>query len=406
MQAAGDRSHPAWLVARQFGVRGMTALKFMLGARLLGPGAIGLVGVALFSVAIGDAASDTGLGEAIVQREAVIDRDEAGAVWTLQLARGLALGALLAVATPWICAYFRVPQALPLLFVAVATLLPGNTLNPGIHLAQRNRDFRLLTLSALVGGVLDLTCGIGLVLGGVGPVGLLIGTLVAACWTSLVSWTWCRIPLAPTLRWGKIRSLTGFGKWVWSTSILTLVLNQADKVIIARLLGPVELGLYQVATKLAQLALVDTAGLFGQYLYPTVAQVYRGSAQAARQYVVRMLRRYLVGMALIAAMLAIFAAPLIGHVFGHAWAGAAPMLRLLAAIGLINALIVVLVVYLRATGRPRWVSHVVTLQLVVMLTAIAPLYRALAVTGLLLALMLSAAVAAGALAWAAFRQER
>ncbi len=402
-QALQDRSHPAWLALRQFGVRGITALKFVLGARLLGPGAIGVVGVALLSLAVTEAMSDTGLSEAVVQRVQLLQRDEAGAVWTLQLARGVGLGALLAVLSPWICAYFRVPQAQPLMLLAALTLVPRNAVNPGYILAHRARDFRTLAWVSLVAGMLDLVVGIGAVLAGSGAIGLLLGTLLDDICILLVSWTIFRMALAPNLRWRSISSLTGFGKWVWSTSVLTLLVHQMDKVVIARLLGPVELGLYQVAQKLAQLALVDTAGLFGQYLYPTLAQINRQSAAAARSYMARLVRRYAPGMALAAALLSLLAGPLVALTFGPRWSAAIPMLRLLAGYGLANGLLIVLVVYVRAIGHPRWVSQAALLQLLVMSAAMAPLYLELAVSGVALALILATSSAVLALAWAAWR---
>ena len=398
-----DRAHPAWLVVRQTGVRGMTAIKFIAGALLLGPGGIGLVVVALFSLAITEAMSDTGLSEAVVQRADTLDRDEAGAVWTLQLARGLGLGLLLAAASPLICRYFRVPQAQPLMLLAALTLVPRNALNPGIVLVQRARDFRLLALALLAGGVLDLVVGIGLVLAHGGAVGLLVGTVVADVWIALLSWTRCRMPLRPNLRWKSIGSLTAFGKWVWSTSVLTLLVHQADKVVVARLLGPVELGLYQVAQKLAQLVMVDTAGLFGQYLYPTLAQLHRDSGSAARDYMLRLLRRYVPGMAMVAALLALLAGPLIALGFGPRWLAAVPLLRVLAGYGLANGLLIVLVAYLRATGHPRWVSDAAVLQLFVMGVAMGPLYLMLSVSGIALALTVATSSAVAALGWAAWR---
>ncbi len=401
--AWSDRAHPAWLVVRQIGVRGMTAIKFIVGARLLGPGAIGLVGVALVSLAITEAMSDTGLSEAVVQRADALDRDEAGAVWTLQLARGIGLSVLLAVASPLICRYFRVPQAQPLMLLAALTLLPRNALNPGIVLVQRARNFRLLALALMAGGVLDLLVGIGLVLAHEGAISLLIGTVVADLWIALLSWTTCRMPLRPNVRWHSIGSLTAFGKWVWSTSLLTLLVHQADKVVVARLLGPVELGLYQVAQKLAQLVMVDTAGLFGQYLYPTLSQLHRESRDSARVYMLRLLRRYVPGMAMIAGLLVLLAGPLIGLGFGPRWLAAVPLLRALAGYGLANGLLIVLVAYLRATGHPRWVSHAAVLQLLVMGVLMAPLYLLLSAVGVALALTVATSSAVIALGWAALR---
>lgn len=93
--------HALWVATQQLIVRGLMALKFLLAARLLGPEQIGLVGIALLSLAVVEAMTDTGISQAVIQHKNRIDRNEAGAVWTLQFVRGIVLGITLAlVATP------------------------------------------------------------------------------------------------------------------------------------------------------------------------------------------------------------------------------------------------------------------------------------------------------------------
>lgn len=386
--------HALWLLIQQFVVRGLVALKFLLAARLLGPAEIGLVGIAMLALSIVESLSDTGLPQAVVQSQKRINRQEAGAVWTLQLIRGVTLMAMLfALAVP-ISLLFNITGSAGLIALVAVVPLLRNSFNPGIFLVQRDRNFQQLSLYEASAAVLDLTTTLLLIHLGFGTASILLGNISSDSLKLIMTWTWYRIPLSPNFKWSLIRPLTSFGKWVWGSSIITLVLNQSDKVLVAKFLGTTEFGLYQVASRMAQLIVADAGSVLGQYLYPTFAQRQRISSHGARKYLQWIVRLWVPLFAIIAMMLVFFSDYLVSFALGEKWMAAVPVLRAMSAPMFVGSVIAILVAYLRGIGNPRVVTEATFVQLIVLGVCAPILLYYFAAIGMAFALAIAGAAAA------------
>jgi len=368
-EAMTRHDHHSWVIVQQVLVRGILALKFLLAARLLGPEQIGLVGVALFSLAIVESLSDTGLSQAIVQKAVIINSTEAGAVWTLLLCRGLALSALLLLAAIPISSFFEIHGAAPLIAVAAVIPLLRNSINPGYFLVQRACNFRDISIYESASALIDFSVTMLLLHLNFGAISLLLGNIANESLKLLISWLWFRTSLRPNFNWKGIHSLISFGKWIWSSSLLTLVLNQLDKVLIAKFLGPTEFGLYQVAARIAQLVVTDGPVALGQYLYPNFSKRFHASPGAAQQYFKKIMLRLVPIVLIIAILLAVLAKQVIIVGLGMKWLSAAPVLRVMVMPMFLGAVIAVLVPYLRAIGKPRYVTEATLIQLIILLVS-------------------------------------
>lgn len=373
--------HAFWVSIQQIVVRGLVALKFLLAARYLGAEQIGLVGVALLSLAVIEALSDTGLSQAVIQRHSAITPKEAGAVWTLQLARGIVISlALLLLAAP-LAKFFEASGAAELVALAAFIPLLRNSTNPGIFLTNRDRDFQRLAVYEALPTLVDLAATWLFIRLGFGASSLLLGNIAGEAAKLFLSWVWLKISIRPTVRWREIRELTSFGKWIWGSSVITLFLNQFDKVLVAKFLGTTDFGLYQVASRIAQLAVADGATALGRYIFPTLASHYRSSPRAALDYLFWIGPRLALAAGTVAILLAVFAEAFLQAILGPSWTAAAPTLQVLALPMFIGAIIAVLVPYLRATGRPRRVTEATFGQLAVLLLVSPYLIISFGVTG-------------------------
>lgn len=361
--------HALWMLFQQVFVRGLLALKFLLAARYLGPEQMGLVGIAMLSLAIVESLSDTGMVQAVIQRQGRVNPQQAGAVWTLQIVRGAALAvALLVLAVP-ISLLLKVPASGGLIIIAAILPPIRNAINPGMYLVQRDRNFRRLAFYEGAGAATDFIVSILLINIGFGAASILLGTIASDSLKLLISWTWLRAPLLPSFRWKEIKELTAFGKWIWGASIATLALNQLDKILVARFLGATEFGFYQVAARIAQLIVADAAVALGQYLFPTFSQKNRISRQAIDDYFGWVMKRLIPIEGGIALLLVISAALLVEIMLGPKWEAAVPVLRVMTLAMVLGGVIAIMVAYCRAVGRPKMVTQAVFVQLIVLILA-------------------------------------
>ena len=393
-----------WVLLQQVVVRGLVAVKFLAIGRMLGPSAIGLASVALLAVAIAEALSDTGLAQAVIQGHAPPTRDQFGAVWTTLATRGLLIALLLAACAPLMDAQFHLGGALGLVQIAALLPLLRGMSSPAYFIAQRERRFQQIAGIEITCACIDCTVGIVLALAGAGPYSLLLGMMTGEACKGVLTWT-TLTPRPPIrLRWSGIGHYLGFSRWIWASSVVSLMINQFDKVIVGKLLGPTQLGAYQMSSRLAQMLLADAALAMSQYLFPTFAAQHRSGPQAAA----RLFRRYLgvIALALVAVVivLRVAAAPLFELVLGDAWLPAVPLFRIFVINMAIGAVIAVLVSYLRAIGDARAVTHASLIQVAVLIAVVPVATHRWGVTSIAWAMTLGLAAGAAWMLSRAFRR--
>ncbi|MGA3246911.1 MAG: oligosaccharide flippase family protein [Paraburkholderia sp.] len=400
MRPAFNGSAATWVLIQQVVVRGLAAVKFLAIGRLLGPAAIGSVGVALLSVAIAEALSDTGLAQAVVQAKGMPTRRELGAVWTTLTTRGMLIALLLIALAPLMNAQFHLGGSLLLLQMAAALPLIRGVASPAYYIIQRERRFAQLagveTFSAFADCAICLACAWS----GTGVFAVLIGMVAGETLKTVLTWTTMGPRPPVRLAWHGIGHYVNFSRWIWAGSVVNLLLNQFDKVLVAKLLGPVALGAYQMSSKLAQMLLVDASIALGQYLFPTFSAHHRREDGSAARLFFRYLTVIVIGEVAIVLLLRWTAAPLFMLVLGPAWMSAVPLFRIFVinmAFGATNSM---LVAYLRGVGAPKVATHAAVLQAIALVIIVPPSTHLWGVTGVAWAMT---AGLAGSATWMLYR---
>ena len=393
-------SAATWVLLQQFAVRGLVAVKFLAIGRMLGPEAIGSVSVALLAVAIAEALSDTGLAQAVIQGEHAPTRSQLSAVWTTLTARGVLISLLLVALAPLLNSQFHLDGSLVLLQLAALLPLLRGLASPTYYVVQRERRFQHIAGVEVAAAFVDCSVGLALAYGGVGAVSVLLGLVAGETLKSAL--TWLTMTPRPPLRmvWSGIGQYVGFSRWIWASSVINLLLNQFDKVVVGKLLGPAQLGSYQMSSRLAQMLLADAAIAMSQYLFPTFAAHHRRNPQGAARLIKVYLLAVAVGLAVFVEGLRLVAEPLFSLLLGAAWLPAVPLFRILVINMAIGALIAVLVAYLRAVGDARATVHASAIQVVVLLASAPPAVHWWGVTGIAWSMTLGLGCAA---AWMLFR---
>jgi O-antigen/teichoic acid export membrane protein len=382
IRASLDPSAPTWVLLQQVLMRGLVAVKFLAIGRILGPEAIGSVSVALLAVAIAEALSDTGLSQAVIQGHASPSRDELGSVWTTLASRGVLIGAVLVALAPLMNSQFHLGGSLLLLQLAALLPLLRGFASPAYYVVQRERRFQHVALVEIASAFVDCCCGLALALSGAGAYSIVLGMIVGE--TLKTSLTWLTMNPRPPIRlkWSGIGHYVGFSRWIWAGSVVNLLLNQFDKVVVGKLLGPAQLGAYQMSSRLAQMLLADAAIAMSQYLFPTFAARHRADPAATAH----LLRRYIaviaLGLTCVVIVLRLAAQPLFSLILGPAWLPAVPLFRIFVINMAIGALIAVLVAYLRAVGDAKATTQASVIDVIVLLVCVPPAIHFWGVTGI------------------------
>ncbi len=339
-----------WSAAETWGQWSVGLAIFWILARLLGPEAWGLIGLATIWTTVAESLLTTGgWAEALVQHRK-LEPGHATAVswWLMALAVG---GMVICVATaPLLAWLWDEPQLMPLT-IAVSLVLPLRAVAAvPIAMLRRELRFKPLALRAFLAVAGGGALGIAAALAGLGAWSLVIYQIASAAIEAIV--LCLTYPIRPGLRpsWPHLRELNRYGYYSSADRVLIVL----DTVVLRGLVGWVggvdQVGGYGFARSLlglgsqlllfpiSRVAVPVFAGLQGQPL--ALADSLRGFSVASCA----------VGLPAFVG-LALVAEDLVPLMFGASWQPTIPLLQLLALAAAALPLGNIDVALMRGTGR-------------------------------------------------------
>ncbi|OZA97137.1 MAG: hypothetical protein B7X59_08455 [Polaromonas sp. 39-63-203] len=220
-------------------------------ARTLGPEAYGVFAIGMVVLTFANFVSGFGFSWSLLQRPTVNDEDIRFA-WTWQIIVGLVTMVALYFMAPWLATYFREPRAQSVIqWLSLACLL-GAAASPATYLLQRDLDFRkvgLIQVGSYAAGYVAV--GVPMALLGFGTASLVAAWLVQCGVVFVASYAAKPHAVRPLFWYPDARTAVSTGRAVFLTNVVNWILNNLDRVLIARLLNAYALGLYNVAYNLA-----------------------------------------------------------------------------------------------------------------------------------------------------------
>lgn len=352
-----------WLAIGDGCARAAGILKVVVLARLLSPVDFGILGVAVLVTTWVQYFSELGFSAALIQKRGDI-RPYLNTAWTIQLIRSVAVGGLVVLAAPLVGWAFNEASAVAVLQVLSLQFLLQGLVNPAVVYLRKDLDTRREFVWRAAGVVAGLAVGIPAAFALRNVWALVLSLLAASVANTLVSyWVKPYVP-SPQLDWAKARELARFGRWIFSFRAVGFFTGHLDSLFVGKLLGAPALGMYQMA---AQIAVAPTATLglhFHGVMFPAFAAM-----EDERGRRVAFLRALAIVSSIVVPVglfLTVFGEFVVKLVLGPAWAGAGPLIRILAWVGVMKAMTMVISALLLATGRPD-LDFRSTLPLVVIL---------------------------------------
>jgi len=220
--------------------------------------------------------ADVGLSQSVTSDPRGDEDDFLNTVWSMQVVRGLGLTLATLLATWPAAVWFKEPRMYWIVPVASLTTFVHSFVSSRVFSAHRH--VRLGSLLQLEVGTQTLAVIINVIGAylGYGLISLLIGQLVGATLYCVFSHFLPgtrhrdRWHMDPKIRHEVLR----FGRWIFLSSALTVVATRGDSAMLGRMLGPATLGLYNLATNIADLP--ETLGfrIVNSVVYPTLSRTF------------------------------------------------------------------------------------------------------------------------------------
>jgi PST family polysaccharide transporter len=218
-------------------------------ARLLPPGAFGLLAMVAAIGAVLDLVKDFGLSAATIQKPDISHAQVSALFWINALSgAGLALG--LFAAAPLLAHFYAQPDLEAVTrWLALAFLASGLTVQ---HWALLRRQMRFITIAGMetTADLAGFAAAIGLAVAGAGYWALVVQRLTAPLLLMVASWVVCRWRPSPPARTAGLPPLLGFGASVTGSGLAIAFSRSIDQILIGWLWGPAVLGLYERTTRL------------------------------------------------------------------------------------------------------------------------------------------------------------
>ncbi len=341
----------AWSAVDVIMRQAVNFIVLMIMARLLTPADFGIVALVSFFAGISIVFVQGGLSQALIQRQQTT-REEESAVFWWNLGGSALFGAFLVLISPWVADFYGYPVIQPLMVVAAAQILFAALGAVQTALLTRALRFDRLTISGAVASLASGAVGIGAALAGWGLWALAFQLASLALISSLVLWFVCDWRPVFHFRFATIRSLFGFGIYLSLSSALDVLYTQGFALIIGKLHGVADLGLYNRAHSTQALPSNILSSMVARTAFPLFST--RSDDEAALRRGVRMANSLAMIVTLPAMLgLAILSDLTIVTLFGEQWRPAAPILAILAVAGILVPIHVINLQVLLARAQSR-----------------------------------------------------
>jgi len=379
-----------WLVGLKIGARVTGLASTFVLARLLSPADFGVLGVCLLAVSLLETFSQTGFESALVHKKGDIGRylDTAFLVSAL---RGVILGLSLFVSAPLVAAFFDSPPSGELLrFLALMPVL-GGLCNVGMVVFQKELHFRKLFLYEISSTVSYLLFAV--------PLAYFLRNAWALAWAVLagrlvtLAASYVLHPYRPVFRFDATaaRELFSFGKWLFWTHIILYFINEGQNAFVGKMLGTAALGCYAMAYKIAYLPVTEITFVVSRVMFPAYSKIQDNPAKTREVYNKTI---DLLAFVSIPASGMIYACSpdFVSLFLGQKWADAVPVIRLYAFTGFLVSIGAAAGPFLYGVGKPRIVTYILLLRLLLTASLIYPLTLWWGLWGTALSVLLSTAV--------------
>lgn len=302
-------------------------------ARLLTPEDFGVIAILIFFSSFSTVFLQSGLSVALIQRQTTTHEEETAFFW-LNLSVALIFGILLGVIGGPVARFYETPVLEPLMWVAAGQILLTALAAVHAALLTRSLEFRKLALIGLSSSLVSGAVGVTAALLGWGIWALAAQMLSGAAVVAIVTWIVCRWRPGLRFRPTALRPLFGFASWVSLGSILDVLYTHGFSLLVGKLYGARDLGLYNRAQSTQLLPSSVLSQIIGRIALPIFSA--RGSEPEALARGLRMAIGFSMLLNLpIMAGLALLSEEVILVLFGEQWVSCAPILSILALGGML-----------------------------------------------------------------------
>jgi len=369
-----------WVMLENIVKHGLSLVRTLVLARLLGPEEFGILGIGLLLIDIVYTFSQTGVDFALIYRQ-TSERRYLDSAWVLSIGRAILVGCVLVLVAPLGSSFFSEPRATGIIrLLALSKVIEGFA-NIGIVSLRQHLKLRRLFFFESIVAFLNLFATIALALWLRNVWALAFGLLVASVARTGLSYVFVSYRPLFQLNWQIVQELFDYGRWVTANSIMQFILNEGDDLVAGRFFGSEVLGTYQMAYRLSNLPATQITYVINQVIFPTYAGLQNQKRRLSQAYL-ETLRFTAILVFPVSAGLGFLAEPLVLTVLGKDWTSAIGLVQVLSVWGLTRAVWATTGPLYRAVGSPQLTTKLLFARVVIQTLLLWPFAKLWGIMGI------------------------
>ena len=322
-----------WSGLQRFSQQGIQLVIRLVLARLLGPGAFGIVAMLAVFRGISQALIDSGFSTALIQRKEVRQEDISTAFYS-NLLIGFVMAGLFYLTAPWIADFYAQPELIPLARFFSLTFIINALGFCQEALLRKKMNFKALMAVNVPPTLLSGVVGIVLALMGYGVWALAWQIFTASFSRCLLLWVIGGWKPRLLFSWLSLRSMFSFSSKMMLSGLLNQIFMNLYVVVIGKLFSETDLGLYSNARRLQFTLSAALCGIISSVMFPAFSTI-QDDLQRLKRALSTSLKALMLGNGLLMVGLAAAADNLFRVLLGEEWMPSVPYVRVLCYVGLL-----------------------------------------------------------------------
>lgn len=332
-------------------------LQLAILGRLLGPSEFGLMAMMMIVIGLTNSISDFGLGNYAIQKEKL---NQKTAIRLMLIVTGVSTFLAVGVASQSgvIAIYFNhleLVKFIPWLSISIVIFTIGQMM---ISILQRSFAFKYIAVGDILSAILGLACTTIVAILGYGVWSLVLGQLISSA-ARLFVFILPYIYFVKKLPCGEKSDLNkskSFAFYQTGERVLNYISWNIDKIIIARILGDVGLGLYSVAYQFMIKPFMVLNPIFTRVALPVFVSIRADNTRLVAGYLETTRTIALLSFPIYMVM-AIMAPMIIEILMGEKWVGATSILYVLSILGMFFSIGNIIGALILAKSKPKWALY-------------------------------------------------
>lgn len=322
----------SWAFLERFGVQVLQMVIFIILARVLTPEDFGLMGMLAVFIAVSRSLTDSGFGQALIQKKEA-DEIDFSSVFYINLVASVIIYVVLFVTAPLIASFYREPVLIDIIRVLGLQFIVAAFSMVQIAKLTKEVKFKSLMIAKLPSTMLGGATGVGAAYMGLGVWSLVIQQLTDTAAYSIQVWIQSKWRPEFVFDRHRLKSLFDFGSKIMLSGMINTIYQNMYEIVIGRFFTTAQVGFYTQANKIKQVPVQNISSALGRVTFPVLSEIQDNDERLKRAYK-KIIRQVVFFVAPVMIGAIVVAEPLFRFVLTEKWLQAVPYFQWLCVSGL------------------------------------------------------------------------